>query len=345
MRWRSIGIVFALVLAPAFGVWSAEDEHAPAPHNASAVPQETSGHGADAGHGGEGGHAEGHHGPPHIPNLISVIGWIPGVKESAAYHLLDRFTLVFFSCLIGIGLSLFFGSVSRKLQIVPSRKQSFAELVIEGLFDFFTGIFGSREMARRHIPLVGTLFIYIWCSNMLALIPLGHSPTGGAGERLASGAVIKSALNTTAALAIVVFLYVQTHGLRELGILGYVHHLMGSPRSAIEWALVPMMLPLHILGEFIKPFSLAMRLFGNITGEDTLIAAFAVLGVTVLVGLTGGTVGIPLHLPFMFLSVLLGTIQALVFSLLAAIYISQMSHHHEEHHEGGMTHEGESHAH
>ena len=132
-----------------------------------------------------------------------------------------------------------------------------------------------------------------------------------------------SSLNTTVALAICVFFYVQGIGIKENGIIGYIDHFMGSPRDLIGWMMVPLNLPLHILGEFIKPMSLSLRLFGNILGEDSLIAAFVGLGILAL-SFIHSPVGLPLQFPFFLLSMLLGTIQALVFTLLTTIYISLM---------------------
>ncbi len=314
-------LAIGMSVSLAFAAPEAED------HNTSATHASAAGHESDhgEGHDAAGGHGE-ESGPPHIPNLVGVLnGLFNPHHDNAFFNGLHHFELPFFSGLIGLGLIFFFWKVSSNLKMVPNRVQSFAELLIEGLYDFLAGILGSHEAARRHVPLLGTLFIYIWCNNMLGIVPLGHSPTGG---------IAPPALNTTAALAILVFIYVQIHGLRELGPWGYIHHLMGSPTDVIGWCLVPLMFPLHVLGEFIKPFSLAMRLFGNITGEDTLIAAFCILGVTVFAAIGIPGLGLPLHIPFIFLSLLLGTIQALVFTLLATVYILQMSHHHEEHGEG-----------
>jgi F-type H+-transporting ATPase subunit a len=99
----------------------------------------------------------------------------------------------------------------------------------------------------------------------------------------------------------------------------------------VEWCLVPLNLPLHIIGELAKPVSLSLRLFGNISGEDMLLAIFATLGVTIL-SFINLPVGLPLHVPFIFLAMLTSFVQALVFSLLATIYFSLMSHHEEENH-------------
>lgn len=297
------------------------------------VAAEDTSHGQEAAAQGEEQHGGGHGeqaGPQALPNVISILNHAFNPhKDNAFFNFLHHFELPIFSGLIGLGLILFFRKVSGNLQTVPGRLQCSVEMLLGGLYDFFSDVLGSREAGRRHIPFLGTLFIYIWCNNMLGLVPGGHSPTGG---------VVPSALNTTAALAVIVFFYVQANGIRELGVIGYVDHLMNSPRDVVGWLLVPLMAPLHIMEEFIKPMSLALRLFGNITGEDALIAAFTIVGISAL-GFMGGYIGIPLQVPFIFLALLCGTIQALVFTLLSAIYISLMSHH-EEHGEG---HKAEAH--
>src|SRR6185503_7925568 len=118
---------------------------------------------------------------------------------------------------------------------------------------------------------------------------------------------------------------------------GYMDHLMGSPRSLIGWLLVPLMLPIHVMGELAKPISLSCRLFGNIFGEDMLLVAFVTLGITT-VSFAHSPIGLPLQLPFMFLALLTSTLQALVFTVLSTIYFLLMLPHHEEH---GAEHEHE----
>ena len=141
----------------------------------------------------------------------------------------------------------------------------------------------------------------------------------------------------TASLALITFFYAQAVGIKRLGLGGYLHHLAGSPTDVVGWVMVILMFPLHIIGELAKPLSLALRLFGNITGEDTLVAVFTGLGVmlmAVMLGNPDGTapVGLPLQLPFYFLGLLLSTIQALVFTLLSSIYILMMLPHEEHAH-------------
>lgn len=209
----------------------------------------------------------------------------------------------------------FLGTRNRKE--IPGGFQNFLETVVEGLQNFIGEVLG--EHGPKHLPFIGTLFLYILCQNLFGIIPAMKSPT--------------SNLNTTVALAVTVFFYVQWTAIRENGILGYFHHLMGSPNDVVGWLMVPLNLPLHILEEFIKPLSLSLRLFGNILGEDSLIAAFVGLGIAAL-AFAHLPFGIPLQFPFLMLAMLTGTIQALVFALLSTIYISLMLPHeaHEEHH-------------
>ncbi len=93
---------------------------------------------------------------------------------------------------------------------------------------------------------------------------------------------------------------------------------------------VPIMFPVHVLGEIARPASLSLRLFGNVTGEDVLLYAFTSLGVAAL-AFMHSPVGIPFQVPFIFLAFLTSFIQALVFTLLSTIYILLMlPHDHKE---------------
>jgi F-type H+-transporting ATPase subunit a len=121
-------------------------------------------------------------------------------------------------------------------------------------------------------------------------------------------------------MALTVFVYVQFVAFKELGFMGWLDHMAGSPRDGIGWALVPLMLPVHLIGELAKPISLSCRLFGNIFGEDMLLVGFATLGITALSALHV-PFGLPLQLPFMFLGVLITQpVQALVFTMLSTVY-------------------------
>jgi F-type H+-transporting ATPase subunit a len=199
--------------------------------------------------------------------------------------------------------------------------------MVEGLYNFIAGIIGEQN-APRFVPFLGTLGLYIWCMNLFGLIPFMDSPT--------------SSLNVTFALGLIVFLYAQWIGIRGLGPIGYVHHLLGSPRDFTGWALAPLMLPIHILGELAKPISLSCRLFGNIFGEDMLLVAFASLGIS-MVPFKAVPFGIPMHALFFPLALLGSALQAMVFTVLSSIYILLMLPH--EHHDEHGHAEGAQHAH
>lgn len=255
-------------------------------------------------------------GPPALPSLAKLlVQWL-----GPEYEWIEHWVNVIYAALTSIIFCYFAIKVYRKRQMIPGRLQNAMEMLVEGMYNFIHSILGKD--AKTYAPFLGTLFFYILMNNLWGVIPLGHSPS--------------TSINITASLAILVFLYAQYTGVRRLGVVGYLDHMAGTPRGAIMWALVPLQFPMHIIGEIAKPFSLALRLFGNITGEDVLVAAFVGLGVTAM-GMFGSTiaehtwVGIPLNVPFIFLGLLLSTIQALVFTLLSTIYILMMLPH-EEHH-------------
>ncbi len=256
-------------------------------------------------------------GAPELPNIITLLS--SRFHDVAFIQFLHHWENVVFAFTVAIGISAVAFAATRRHTMLPGKLQNLLEMVVEGLDNFFAGILGPE--GRRFTPFLGTIFIYIWCMNMFGLIPGMMSPTGG-----------KNGINTTIALAVCVFLYVQYAGLRTQGVAGYFDHLMGNPRSVVQWILVPLNLPIHIIGELAKPLSLSLRLFGNITGEDVLLAAFVGLGVAAT-SFLHSPVGLPLHLPFIFLALLTGTIQALVFTLLSTVYFSMMIAGHDEEHE------------
>lgn len=292
---------------------------APPQHQGEAA-QEGAVHGGEAHEEGEhsaDAHHDDHGGVAHFPNLVTFLVAIlhkAGVSDSVL-HQIEKYENLIFALIATLLLGLLTSRAMRHAQMVPGKLQNLVEYLFGGYYDFVRGVLGDE--ARRYIPFVGTLFFYIWAMNWMGMVPLGHSAT--------------SSPYTTFPLAICVFLYVQYVAMTRLGPRKYLFHLAGDPVGVVGWAMVPLMLPLHLIGEIAKPLSLALRLFGNIMGEDTLLALFAGL-VVIAIPHVGG-LGIPFQLPFMFLAMLASTIQALVFSLLATIYLSQvLPHGHEEEH-------------
>ena len=249
--------------------------------------------------------SEGESGPPALPSLVELLFG----PHSVAEHWVN----VIYAFVVGLFLSFVCMRVYAKRKMIPGKLQNAVEMMVEGMYNFIETILGHE--AKKYTPYLGSLFFYILLMNWIGMVPLGHSPSTN--------------LNITGSLAILTFFYAQYTGISRLGVLGYLHHMAGSPRDVISWCMVPLIFPLHIIGELAKPFSLALRLFGNITGEDTLIAVFVGLGIAIL---AFSPVGVPLQVPFYFLGILLSTIQALVFTLLSTIYILLMLPHEEHEH-------------
>jgi len=241
--------------------------------------------------------------------LPSVLSLLTG-HDSVVYHWVN----IIYAVVVSILMCVVAITVYSRRQMIPGPFQNLVEMLVEGMYNFLHSILGHNT--KRYAPFLGTLFFYILLMNLMGIVPGGHSPSTN--------------INITASLAIIVFLYSQYTGLTQLGIAKYMDHMIGSPRDVIGWCIVPLILPIHVIGEFAKPFSLALRLFGNITGEDILVAAFVGLGVTAL-SFMHSPIGLPLNIPFILLGILLSTIQALVFTLLSTIYILMMLPH-EEHH-------------
>jgi F-type H+-transporting ATPase subunit a len=234
---------------------------------------------------------------------------------------LEKNQIIVFAWVAGL-LFLFISWLAmRKPKMVPGPFQNAIEWMVESLENVAGGLLGEKHLAR-HFPMIGALFFYILTINMLGILPGMKSAT--------------SSLDLTLALALITFLYVQFWGIRNLGIVGYLDHLAGSPRDAIGWMMLPVMLPVHILGELAKPVSLSCRLFGNIFGEDTLIVVF--VGATA-VCLKAGLVALAvppmagITALFMMLQTLTSIVQALIFSLLATVYLYMMLPHEEHGHE------------
>jgi F-type H+-transporting ATPase subunit a len=190
-------------------------------------------------------------------------------------------------------LSLLCVTLTRNLKVVPEGKaQLVAELAVDTLMNFLASIMGSKEKARKYFPILGSLFLIILASNYAGLIPgAGHTPGLQAPT---------SALSYTVALALVVFVITHIQGFKAHG-FRYLKHFI-EPN--------PLMLPLNLMEELVKPISLSLRLYGNIYGEETLVASIFAMA----------PLFIPL--PFMFLGVFFGFIQALVFTLLTATYLA-----------------------
>ena len=194
---------------------------------------------------------------------------------------------------------------SRKMEFVPGRLQSTAEILIGGFDDFVCGILGAS--GRKYTPFIGTLFIYIFFMNILGLVPFMKSPTAN--------------WSITAGLALCVFVYVQYAGIKNLGLLGYVDHLAERPRGIMAASVVipALMFFIHVITELVKPLTLSLRLRSNIWGDDMLLEVLAGFHLA----------GIPLMVFSYFLAIIASFVQAVVFCLLTTIYFALVLTHEE----------------
>ena len=182
------------------------------------------------------------------------------------------------------------------------------EAAVEGFQNYIVGVMG-RDLARKYTPLIASFFFCILFFNWMGLVPGMIAPTANP--------------NTTIALAIVAFIATHFIAIKEVGFKAWAMHFVGEP----VW-LAPLNIPLHIMGEVVKPVALAIRLLCNVFGEEMVIYKLATMAVAAMVLLK---FPIPFQFPIMMLGILFGFLQALVFSTLLAIYISTMSTHHDDH--------------
>lgn len=209
-----------------------------------------------------------------------------------------------------------------------------------------------HERTDKFMPFLWSLFFFVLVNNMLGLIPLldlwfiidndsykAHaSPIGGTATQ---------SIYVTAVLAAFSFIVINVAGLRELGVKGYVAHLTGGA----PWFLWPLMVPIEILGTFIKPIALAIRLFANMTAGHILLATLfmfvglALSGPALFIGIPVTAVSVVGAIAIYFLEIFVGFLQAFIFMFLTAVFIGQLSHHgdHDHDHDHADDHASDHH--
>jgi len=172
----------------------------------------------------------------------------------------------------------------RRAKVHAGTLQTVLEIVVETLSKQLSAIIGRDPWP--YLPLLGTLFIFLVFANLSVIVPGMKPPTGH--------------VETPAALAAIVFLSVHYYGVRSRGLLDYVRRYT---RPSL------LLLPLNVLAEVTRTFSLMVRLFGNMMSHELVLAIVLVLA------------GLLLPIPFMLLGILIGIIQAYIFTVLAAVFI------------------------
>lgn len=189
-----------------------------------------------------------------------------------------------------IALAIFSVLFARRLTLVPGQVQSLIELALSAFMKMVDENMGHK--GRKYFPVVMTLAVFIFVSNVLGLIPGFLPPTAN--------------LNTTAGLAIVAFFATHIIGFKEHGVK-YIKHFIGP-----VWWMTPLMLPLEIIGHLARPLSLSLRLFGNMMGHEQVVVVLLLL--------------MPVGYPLLALATVMGIIviflQTFIFSLLTMLYIA-----------------------
>jgi F-type H+-transporting ATPase subunit a len=195
---------------------------------------------------------------------------------------------------------------TRRLRAAPRGLQAVFETGFQFIFNLVDATMG--EQGRPFYPLFLGLFFFILVANVIGLVPGLSSPTAN--------------LNTTAALALVVFGSVHIFGVRRHGLFGYIAHLS----AGVPWWLKPLMTVIELISELARPLSLSFRLFGNLMAKEVLLGILAFL--TVFLYHAGGVVDITLTaVPLLLrpliilLGLLVGFLQAYIFTMLAVSYV------------------------
>jgi F-type H+-transporting ATPase subunit a len=188
-----------------------------------------------------------------------------------------------------------FGAIAAKgVSMIPSKGQNFWEIVVGGIEDFMVETTG--EEGRWLMPLAATIFLYIFASNLVGIIPGFFPPT--------------ASLNTTLACAIVTVVFTHVIGVKYHGVK-YIKHFLGP-----VWWLAPLIFVIEVIGHAARLLSLSFRLFGNMMGHEIVLG--------ILFGLAGFFLA---PLPIMGLGIFVAFVQAFVFFLLSIIYFQMAMEH------------------
>jgi F-type H+-transporting ATPase subunit a len=249
---------------------------------------------------------------------------------------------IFVTMIVTVFIVVLARRATRRMQLVPTGGQNAFESIIEGLYDTFEGIVG-KHMIRHVFSLLATLFIFILAANWFGLLPgvgtIGWGPKSGPlSISHVDHALLRATtadLNMTLAMAALFMVLWLYWSIREVGAGGFLFHIFG-PKGGLKGALAIILLPIflfvgviEIVSIAFRPVSLSLRLFGNIYAGESLLHAMGSLGDS-LPSPFSYILSVILPLPFYFLELLVGLLQALVFTLLCSVYIQLSTSHDDE---------------
>ena len=234
--------------------------------------------------------------------------------------------------IVGLGLILFARYATRKMELAPSGAQNFLEWLVETLYEFLEGIIGA-DLVKKTFWFFATVFIFILFTNWFGLIPgvgtIGWGKPGEHGFEVATPLLRggNADLNMTAAMSMIFFACWIVWAFQANGIKGFFLHLFGPKGDTTGFLRVLMIIVfflvgfLEVLSIMFRPISLSFRLYGNIFAGENMLEAMSRL----VPGL-----GWLIPVPFYFMELLVGIVQALVFMLLTAVFTMLICMHDEE---------------
>jgi F-type H+-transporting ATPase subunit a len=216
-----------------------------------------------------------------------VYGWFGKTYVPADKIIPDH---IVFAVIIFLFCCIFFPLVRRSFSMEkPGKVQQILELVVEYLNGQLEEIIGHG--GKKYLPMIATIVLFIFLMNIVGLVPGFMPPT--------------SNMNVTAGCALVVFMYYNYLGIKKQGLVHYLKHFCGP----VAW-MAPLMIPIEIISHLARPFSLTVRLFANIYGEELIIMVFFSL------------LPLILPLPIMGLAIFTSFLQAFIFMVLTMIYVA-----------------------
>lgn len=235
---------------------------------------------------------------------------------------------------------------TRNMLLVPSPLQNGFELVVESLYDMLEEIVGKHMIART-FSFLATLFIFILASNWFGLLPgvgsIGwgeHSPGRFLNLPHVDTPLLRPTtadLNMTLAMALIFMLLWLYWSLSEVGLKNFLLHLFGVKgglKGLMAFVLAPIFFfvgLIEVISILFRPVSLSLRLYGNVFAGENLLSSMIMIGRELgLPAWVAALASITIPIPFYFLELLVGVLQALVFMLLCAVYIQLSTSHDEE---------------
>ncbi|WP_281950940.1 F0F1 ATP synthase subunit A [Nitrosophilus kaiyonis] len=189
-------------------------------------------------------------------------------------------------------------AATKSLRVVPQGVQNIMEAYLEGVIAMGRDVIGESN-AKKYLPLVATLGLFIFVANMIGIIPGFESPSGN--------------INFTLALALIVFIYYNYEGIRKNGVVHYFAHFAGPVKL-----LAPLMFPIEIVSHISRIISLSFRLFGNIKGDDLFLWVLLMLAPWIV------------PLPAFALLLFSAFLQTFIFMILTYVYLAGAVLLHEE---------------